>query len=125
LSVLNLYANGFFTTGSAGSATQYFPNPLGKGANNVWIQLTTGSTNIWGVDGDENTYVGFGIIEIEYLDSSGQVQQSKFGDITNLSDVDWQNLPTIYYQENMLSVTVAADSYNYDQICNTTLIEWG
>jgi hypothetical protein len=124
LSVINLHYNTFEVIGSIGSATQYIPNPWGTEktpSTDVWIQLTTASTTVWNTAG----IAGFGIMEIEYIDDSGDVQAMTFGDITNLANVDFFNTPVIYYRPNMLSVTVAAASYNIDLICATTLMEWG
>ena len=108
----------------SGQGTQFVPNPWGTPdapASPVWIECTVPVIEVF----DNPFLTMFGIIEIEYLDDNGQVQQQTFGDITNLDNVMPGDLPPRWYCPQLLSVTFAAVTYNASESATATLFLWG
>jgi hypothetical protein len=110
--------------------TQYAPNPWGNQENpssNVWIQCTPAFANFFG-KADE-TDVGIGILEVDFVDNNGQVQRTQFGDtndiFNNLSTTGEFNLPNRLYVNNFLSMTIILVSYNALLEGSVTLFLWG
>jgi hypothetical protein len=103
MGVLNIYS----PNSMVGSefTTQYIQNPWGTPnipASDVCFQRWISQFEI----NSPPSIAGFGIIEFEFIGDQG-IQQTTFGDVTDLSDVQWWNLPTRMFVPQMLSVTLA------------------
>ena len=121
MTVLNIYSPPHITTG--GTVTQFIANPWGSvdsPASDVWIQCTMSA-----IEGGDGWLIGFGIIELEFLDDNGQVQRTSFGDISNLGNVAFLNLPQRNFVRRMLSVTIAGLVNGGRARGMTTLFLWG
>ncbi len=110
------------------AATQRISNPYATRANpasDFWIQTTPG----WTDGGGSEFVTGIGILEIEYLDANGYFQVLAFGDTgnigNNLSDSAMKNLPTVWFQTNVLSVTVLLFAYRTWTTGTVSLFQWG
>ena len=68
---------------------------------------------------------GYGIIEYEYVDSSGRVQTTSLGDVNNLSTVIPESLPTSLFVRQLVSVTFAMISSNTVVAAVATFFQWG
>jgi hypothetical protein len=124
VAVLNLWAPGApgIWTGSSTSGSSYFTNPWSTQDNpacDVWIQLTAGMAYV-----DGNYYIGFGILEVEFLGSNG-VQQTVYGDVNDLADVNFPTMPVILFQPSLISFTVGWTAPSYYGCVYPTLIQWG
>jgi hypothetical protein len=99
--------------------TQFVGNPWGT--SDVWVlcSMSAFQTN------DTPALAGYGIIEYEYLDSNGKVQQVQIADPSNLNDVIPEYLLQSYYITNMVSVTLAMITYNTGASGTVTLLQWG
>jgi hypothetical protein len=121
MAVLNIMTPGYEL---GGTATQYVPNPWGtpdSPACDVWVLCTMTAFQI----NDTAALAGYGIIEYEYVDSNGQVQQVQIADPSNLSNVIPEYLFQSYFIQNMISVTLAIITYNTGASGTVTLFQWG
>jgi hypothetical protein len=121
MAVLNMFSPGGLT---GGSQTQFIQNPWGTPAapaTDVWIQCTMTAVQI----NDTPSLAGLGIIEIEFLDAQGQMQQTTFGDVNNLNNVIPENLPARLFVSQLVSVTVALILYDTGALGSVTLFQWG
>jgi hypothetical protein len=110
-------------TGPGDYGSSFFTNPWSttkQPACDVWIQLTSGML----FAEDSPSYLGFCVIELEYVGSSG-VEQKTYGDINDLADANFPTLPVIMYQRNLLSFTVAWAAPGIYAIVVPTLMKWG
>jgi PAS domain-containing protein len=112
------------------AVTQYVPNPWGTRDNpssNVWIQCTPAFADLFGKA--QETDIGIGILEVEFVDNNGQVQRWQFGDTdniqNNLSTTGEFNLPIRLFVSNFLSMTVILISYSANVEGSVTLFLWG
>ena len=122
MTVLNIYSPPHITTG--GTVTQFIPNPWGSADNpaaDVWIQCTMSAIQ----GGGDLWLMGFGIIELDFLDDNGRVQRTTFGDVSNLGNVSPLNLPQRKFVRRMLSVTIAGLVGSGRARGMTTLFQWG
>ena len=121
MAVIAIYSPGELSTGTS-NTTQYVANPFaspGNPASTVWIECDVQPVNIW----DTAAFVLWGIIEYEYMDSNGNIQQASFGDVNNLSNSSY--LPTRMGVVNMVSVTLAFITVNVAGQCRVVLSQWG
>jgi hypothetical protein len=116
MAVLNIFSPGWFENTQS---TQLVQNPWGT--SDVWVQCTVSAFQI----NDTPSLVGFGIIEIEFLDNNGNPQSTTFGDLNNLNNVIPEDLPSRLFQPRMVSVTLALIGYNTGSAGTVTLFEWG
>lgn len=122
MTVLNIYSPPHITTG--GTVTQFIANPWGSAdnpASDVWIQCTMSAIQ----GGGDLWLMGFGIIELDFLDDNGQFQLTTFGDVSNLGNVAPLNLPQRKFVRRMLSVTIAGLVGSGRARGMTTLFQWG
>ena len=122
MTVLNIYSPPHITTG--GTVTQFIANPWGSADNpaaDVWIQCTMSAIQ----GGGDLWLMGFGIIELDFLDDNGRVQRTTFGDVSNLGNVSPLNLPQKKFVRRMLSVTIAGLVGSGRARGMTTLFQWG
>ena len=120
MSVISIYSPGELSGGS--NTTQYVANPFasqGSPATDVWIECDLQMVNIW----DTASFVLFGIIEYEYIDSSGNIQEASLGDVNNLGNISY--LPTRLFVSSLLSVTLAYITTNVSAQCRVVLYQWG
>jgi len=110
------------------ATTQFVPNPWGTPDNpssNVWIQCTPAFADFFG----EETDIGIGILEIDFVDNNGQVQRTQYGDTNdinnNLSTTGEFNLPNRLFVNNFLSMTIILVGYNAWVEGSVTLFLWG
>jgi hypothetical protein len=132
MTVLGIYSPGMISNTSGWgleAVTQFVPNPWSSRANpaaDVWIQCTPAWMEI--SPGDIND-AGIGILEIEFIDGNGQVQQTAFGDTNdvtnNLSVAGEGGIPTRLYVPSLLSVTVLLLGYNASVFGTVSLFLWG
>jgi hypothetical protein len=130
MAILSIYHPGVLYPGALkiDAATQRISNPFATRANpasDIWIQTTPG----WTDGGGPEFVTGIGILEIEYLDANGHFHVSAFGDTgnigNNLSDSAMKNLPTVWFQTNVLSVTVLLFAYRTWTTGTVSLFQWG
>lgn len=122
MTVLNIYSPPHITTG--GTVTQFIANPWGSAddpASDVWIQCTMSAIQ----GGGDLWLMGFGIIELDFLDDNGQFQRTTFGDVSNLGNVAPLDLPQRKFVRRMLSVTIAGLVGSGRARGMTTLFQWG
>jgi hypothetical protein len=107
------------------NATLFVPNPWAttdNPASDMWIQCTTNCATTFSGDGFLSVV---GIIEYEYIDGNGQVQQVTFGDASDLNDVNIFALPARLFVSQLLSVTTAYICYDGTIAPCLTLFQWG
>jgi hypothetical protein len=114
MAVLNIFSPGKLTVGGSGGnfQTQFVSNPWG--VSGVWIQCTTKY-----VAGDGQS--DFGIQEIDFLDDQGSFQKQVFGDANS----PYGSLLARKYVDNLLGVTVAANTFDAVIEGTLTLFQWG
>jgi hypothetical protein len=110
-------------TGPSTNGSSYFTNPWSTEDNpacDVWIQLTAGTNYT-----DSGSYYnGFGILEVEFIGPNG-IQQTIYGDVNNLSNVEFPVMPVILFQTNLVSFTVGWAAPSYYGCIYPTLMRWG
>jgi hypothetical protein len=122
MTVLNIYSPGYPLSVNA---TLFVANPWATSDNpaaDTWIQCTT---NLSSTDSGEGFLSAVGIIEYEYINGNGQVQQVTFGDISDLADVNIFDLPAILFVRQLLSVTTAYIEDGGGIGPCLTLFQWG
>ena len=120
MAVLNIFSPGWII----GQQTQFVAYPWGtpsRPAGDTWIQCSLAPGHII----DTPVYAAFGILEIEFLDGSGNVQHQTFGDTTNLDNIVPASLPTRLFVPNLLSVTLASLAYNIESGGTVNLLQLG
>jgi hypothetical protein len=104
MAVIAIYSPGYPLNDNT---TLFVPNPWATAdnpASDMWIQCTA---NCASTDSGDGFLSVVGVIEYEYLDGSGQVQQVTFGDASDLNDVNIFALPPRLFVSQLLSVTTA------------------
>lgn len=118
--------------GYPSAVTQWVGNPFATEehpASDVWIQCTPAWIVGYGLSDGATSVSGIGILEIEYLDAGGHIQQQAFGDVNdptgNASLAGLASMPTRYYQSGFLSATILLLSENSAAYGTTTFFLWG
>jgi hypothetical protein len=122
MAILNIYSPGYPINPNS---TLYVANPWatpGNPATDVWLQCTT---NCVSTDSGDGFLSVVGIIEYEYIDGNGNIQQVTFGDVTDLNNVDIFGLPPRLFVGQLVSVTTAYIGYQGGVAPCLTIFQWG
>jgi hypothetical protein len=122
LTIQAIYSPGWFYGGQDG--TQFVANPWAtaeKPDSAVWIQCSMPWTQTW----NTAAMAVWGILQVDFLDDAGNVQQTTFGDPSNLGNVYPSDLPPRLFVPRFLSATFALINTNVVSCGTVTFYLWG